>query len=60
VKIFESCSLRNTLTNEVVLDMFRSEVPAEIIAAKIRKAAAYCFDVSDGTRKQMRSSGVPD
>jgi hypothetical protein len=40
--------------------MFRSEVPAEIIAAKIRTAAAYCFDVSVGTIKQMRSSGVPD
>ena len=40
--------------------MFRSEVPAEIIAAKIRTAAAYCFDVSVGTIKQMRFSGVPD
>jgi hypothetical protein len=50
----------NTLTNEVVLDMFRSEVPAEIIAAKIRTAAAYFFDVSVGTIKQMRSTGVPD
>jgi site-specific recombinase XerD len=50
----------NTLTNEVVLDMFRSEVPSEIIAAKIRNAAAYCFDVSVGTIKQMRSSGLPD
>ena len=35
-------------------------VPAEIIAAKIRLASAYCFDVSVGTIKQMRSSGVPD
>jgi hypothetical protein len=50
----------NALTNEVILDMFRSEVPAEIIAAKIRMAQAYCFDVSVGTIKQMRSSGVPD
>jgi hypothetical protein len=50
----------NTLTNEVVLDMFRSEVPAEIIAAKIKMASAYYFDVSVGTIKQMRSTGVPD
>lgn len=50
----------NTLTNEVVMDMFRSEVPTEIIAAKIRMASAYCFDVSVGTIKQFRSSGVPD
>lgn len=50
----------NTLTNEIVLDMFRSEIPAEIIAAKIRNAAAYCFDVSVGTIKQMRSSGLSD
>jgi hypothetical protein len=50
----------NTLTNEVVLDMFGSEVPAEIIAAKIRNAVAYCFDVSVGTIKKMRSSGLPD
>jgi integrase len=50
----------NALTNEVILDMFHSEIPAEIIAAKIRNAAAYCFDVSVGTIKQMRSSGVPD
>jgi len=50
----------NTLTNEVVLDMFHSEVPAEIISAKIRNAAAYCFDASVGTIKQMRSTGVPD
>jgi len=40
--------------------MFHSEVPAEIIAAKIRMASAYCFDVSVGTIKQLRSSGVPD
>jgi hypothetical protein len=50
----------NALTNEVILDMFLSEVRAEIIAAKIRMASAYCFDVSVGTIKQMRSSGVPD
>ena len=50
----------NTLTNEVILDMFRSDVPAEIIAAKIKMASAYIFDVSVGTIKQMRSSGVPD
>jgi integrase len=50
----------NALTNAVILDMFRSEIPAEIIAAKIRNAAAYCFDVSVGTIKQLRSSGVPD
>jgi integrase len=50
----------NTLTNEVILDMFRSEVPAEIIAAKIRMASAYCFDVSVGTIKQLRSSSLPD
>jgi integrase len=50
----------NTLTNEVVLDMFRCELPVEIIAAKIRNAAAYCFDVSVGTIKQLRSSGLPD
>jgi hypothetical protein len=50
----------NALTNEVILDMFRSEVPADIIAAKIRMATAYCFDVSVGTIKQMRSLGVPD
>lgn len=47
----------NALTNEVILDMFRSEVPAEIIAAKIRMATAYCFDVSVGTIKQMHSFG---
>ena len=40
--------------------MFRAEIRAEIIAAKIRNAAAYCFDVSVGTIKQMRSSGLPD
>ena len=39
--------------------MFRSEVPAEIIAAKVKMASAYCFDVSVGTIKQMRSLGVP-
>lgn len=50
----------NTLTNEVILDLFRSEVPAEIIAAKIRHAAAYHFDVSVGTIKQLRSSALPD
>jgi integrase len=50
----------NTLTNDVILDMLRSEMPAEIIAAKIRMASAYCFDVSVGTIKQLRSSGVPD
>ena len=50
----------NTLTNEVVLEMFRAEIPAEIIAAKIRTAPAYYFDVSVGTIKQMRSSGVAD
>jgi hypothetical protein len=64
-EVFKSADPRvllpeNTLTNEVVMDMFRSEVPAEIIAAKIRMASAYCFDVSVGTIKQMRSSGVPD
>jgi hypothetical protein len=50
----------NAITNEVILDMFRSEVPTEIIAAKIKMASAYCFDLSVGTIKQMRSSGVPD
>ncbi len=50
----------DALTNEVILDMVRSEVPAEIIAAKIKMASAYCFDVSVGTIKQLRSSGVPD
>jgi len=40
--------------------MFRSELPSEIIAAKIRNAATYYFDVSVGTIKQMRSSGLPD
>jgi integrase len=50
----------NTLKNEVILDLFRSEVPAEILAAKIKMASAYIFDVSVGTIKQMRSSGVPD
>jgi formate hydrogenlyase transcriptional activator len=35
-------------------------IPTEIIAAKIKMASAYCFDVSVGTIKQMRSSGVPD
>ncbi len=64
-EVFKSADPRvllpeNTLTNEVVLDMFRSEVPPEIIAAKIRMASAYCFDVSVRTIKQMRSSGVPD
>jgi hypothetical protein len=41
-------------------DLVRSEVPNEIISAKIRMASAYCFDVSVGTIKQLRSSGVPD
>jgi site-specific recombinase XerD len=64
-EVFKSADPRvllpeNTLTNEVILDMFRSEVPAEIIAAKIKMASAYIFDVSVGTIKQMRSSGVPD
>jgi len=31
-----------------------------LIAAKIRNTAACYFDVSVGTIKQMRSSGVPD
>jgi integrase len=64
-KVFEVGETRtllpeDALTNDVILDMFRSEVPTEIIAAKIKMATAYCFDVSVGTIKQMRSSGVPD
>lgn len=64
-EVFKSADSRvllpeNTLTNDVVLDMFRSEVPAEIIAAKIRNASAYCFDASVGTIKQLHSSGLPD
>jgi hypothetical protein len=50
----------NSLTNDVILDMFSSDVPAAITAAKIKTAPACCFDVSVGTIKQMRSSGLPD
>lgn len=50
----------NAVTNETVVDMFRAEIPKEIIAAKIRTAAAYSFDVSVGTIKLLRTSGLPD
>ncbi len=48
----------NTVTNQVVLDMLASGIPAEIVMAKI-KGSRCAFDTSVGTIKQLREAQVP-
>jgi hypothetical protein len=49
----------NTVTNQVVLDMLASGIPAEIVMAKI-KGSHCAFDTSVETIKQLRQAQVPD
>ena len=49
----------NTVTNQVVLDMLASGIPAEIVMAKI-KGSRCAFVTSVETIKQLRQAQVPD
>jgi hypothetical protein len=49
----------NAVTNQVVLDMLASSIPAEIVMAKI-KGSHCAFDTSVETIKQLRQAQVPD
>lgn len=49
----------NTVTNQIVLDMLASGIPADIVMAKI-KGSRCAFDTSVETIKQLRQTQVPD